>query len=177
MKTLVILVHPTLETSVINKAWAQALAGHVTIHNLYAAYPAGAAIDVAAEQALVEAHDRIIFQYPLYWYGAPSLLAEWMYQVFTQGWAYGPGGDALTTKEIGAAVSCGAPEEEFAPGRNQRHTLETFLSMYDGIASFARCTYIGFHAIYGTYAQDIAERLPANCSEYLRFATAPAAKH
>ena len=174
MKTLVILVHPSIETSVINKAWAEAVAGHVTIHNLYQTYPPGTPIDIKAEQALVEAHDRIVFQYPLYWYAAPSLLKEWMDTVFTEGWAYGEGGDALTTKEIGAAVSCGGKEAEFAPGGNQRNSLATYLAVYEGISAFARCKYIGFHAVYDTYSADIARRLPANCAQYLEFLTQPA---
>ncbi|WP_373811713.1 NAD(P)H-dependent oxidoreductase, partial [Porphyromonas loveana] len=68
-KTLVIVVHPDLDHSVINKAWTKAVEGAATIHNLYGQYPDGR-IDVAHEQALLEAHDRIIFQFPLYWYAA-----------------------------------------------------------------------------------------------------------
>ena len=34
-KTLVIVVHPTLSTSTINKAWSEAACGHATLHFLY----------------------------------------------------------------------------------------------------------------------------------------------
>ena len=61
-KTLVIVVHPTLSTSTINKTWSEAACGHATLHFLYDAYPNGASFDIAAEQALIEAHDRIVFQ-------------------------------------------------------------------------------------------------------------------
>jgi len=34
-KTLVIVVHPTLSTSTINKAWSETACGHATLHFLY----------------------------------------------------------------------------------------------------------------------------------------------
>ncbi len=173
MKTLVIVAHPHIEKSVINKRWIDALTGQVTIHQLYAAYPQGTPINVAHEQALVEKHDRIIFQYPLYWYAAPALLKEWIDSVFTDGWAYGAGGDAMVNKEIGVAVSCGGKELEFSARGNQCHPLTTYLSVYDGIAAFARARYIGFHAVYDTYNPQIQSIMEANCQEYIRFATAP----
>ncbi len=35
-------------------------------------------INVKREQELVENHDNIIFQFPLYWYSSPSLLKKWI---------------------------------------------------------------------------------------------------
>lgn len=169
MKTLVIVAHPNLAQSVVSKAWCETIQGHATIHDLTANYPDGK-IDIAREQALLEAHDRIIFQYPLYWYAAPAILKQWMDAVFTEGWAFGPGGDKMEQKQIAAAVSCGAPEEVFGEGAQQGHSLAYFLGVYDGIASFLRCQYKGFHAVYDTYNPRFKEDiLPANCQEYLRF--------
>ena len=61
-KTLIILAHPDLSQSVVNKQWATALKQHAdrfTVHELYAAYPQGK-IDVAAEQKLIEAHGALV---------------------------------------------------------------------------------------------------------------------
>lgn len=172
-KTLIVVAHPDLVHSTVSKAWIEALLGHVTIHSLYDTYPAGTPIDVAHEQALVEQHSRIIFQFPLYWYSAPALLKTWMDEVFREGWAYGSGGDAWVGREMGVAVSCGSSEDKFAPGQQQLHSLATYLSPYEGAAAFARATYIGFHAFYDTYNPTVADRLPENCEAYLRFATEP----
>ena len=139
-KTLVIVVHPDLTKSVINKAWAKAIEGAATIHHLYEQYPNGQ-IDLAHEQALLEAHDRIVFQFPLYWYAAPYLLKKWMDEVFTEGWAYGAGGDKMEGKEICAAVSCGSPKSAFAEGAQQCHTLRSYLNVFDGIAAFLRARF------------------------------------
>lgn len=89
--TLIIVAHPDLEHSVINKAWMEALTGHATIHSLCDAYPTGTPIDVAHERALVERHDRVILQFPLYWYSAPAILKQWTDEVFGEGWAFGKG--------------------------------------------------------------------------------------
>lgn len=75
MKILVLAVHPHMETSVVNKAWAEELSKHdnITVRDLYKEYP-DEAIDVAKEQQLCEEYDRIVFQFPLYWYSSPPLL-------------------------------------------------------------------------------------------------------
>ena len=97
MKTLVILAHPNLDQSTVNRAWADALAQQperYTVHELYRRYP-GERIDVAAEQALVDAHAAFILQFPVYWFNCPPLLKQWLDDVLTHGWAYGSRATAL----------------------------------------------------------------------------------
>ncbi|MDF2684641.1 MAG: ral stress protein [Brevibacillus sp.] len=78
-KTLVIVTHPTLNSSRINKRLTEELLIHeeVTVHLLYEAYP-DEQIDVEKERQLLENHDRIVLQFPFYWYGAPYLLKKWL---------------------------------------------------------------------------------------------------
>lgn len=97
MKTLVIVFHPAIDTSVANKRWLQELAQYpdrYTIHDVHQAYPDGN-IDVAREQALVEAHANVVLQFPMYWFNCPPLLKRWLDEVLAYGWAYGTGGDAF----------------------------------------------------------------------------------
>jgi len=82
-KTLVIVTHPNLNDSVVNKRWIQELEKHpeqFTVHSIYDAYPDGK-IDVAKEQALVEAHAHLILQFPMYWFSSPPLLKQWLDEV------------------------------------------------------------------------------------------------
>ena len=79
MKTLIIASHPHIAQSVVNKRWLDELAKHpdrFTVHRLYTAYPDGK-IDITREQALVEAHGGIVFQFPVYWFNCPPLLKQW----------------------------------------------------------------------------------------------------
>lgn len=115
MKTIVLLAHPNIEQSTVNKAWVDALAKNnpeIRIHNIYKAYPDWN-IDVLAEQKVLENYDRIIFQYPVYWYNMPPLLKKWFDEVFAYGWCYGPGGEKLTGKKIGVAISTGGIESVY----------------------------------------------------------------
>ncbi len=75
MKTLVILIHPDLKNSMVNKSWVTALAQHpdrYTVHDLHRLYPDGK-LNITQEQQLVESHDKIVFQFPLYWFNCPPL--------------------------------------------------------------------------------------------------------
>ena len=70
MKTLIIVTHPHIEDSLINKRWIEELEKYpeqYTIHQLYKVYP-DEHIDVKKEQQLIEQYDHIVFQFPLYWF-------------------------------------------------------------------------------------------------------------
>ena len=122
MKPLVLLAHPDLAASRVNKspvrrrrpartAWSAGI--------LYAEYPAqnlDEPLDVPAEQELLAACDRVVFQFPLYWYGVPPLLKKWMDDVLTHGWAFGRGGDALRGKELMIATSIGGRQTAYRAG-------------------------------------------------------------
>ncbi|GAA3332920.1 hypothetical protein GCM10020331_094910 [Ectobacillus funiculus] len=82
-------------------------------------------INVAHEQSLLESHDRIILQFPFYWYSTPSLLKQWQDEVLSYGWAYGEGGDKLHGKELGLAISTFGPEDSYQPTGYNHFTMET----------------------------------------------------
>lgn len=109
MKTLVILAHPDMESSRVNRRWKEELlqyTDNIALHELYTTYPDWK-IDVSREQELLETHDHIMLQFPLYWYSYPPLLKKWFDDVFTHGWAYGSKGNQLKGKRIGLAMSIG----------------------------------------------------------------------
>lgn len=105
-KTLVVVTHPNIEQSHVNKSWVEALKAHpelYTVHEIYKLYPDGK-IDVAAEQKLLESYDNIVLQFPMYWYSSPALLKQWQDDVLAYGWAYGSKGNALKGKKL--ALPC-----------------------------------------------------------------------
>lgn len=168
-KTIVIVAHPNLEKSVVNRYWANELVGKVSLRYLSEVAPLDKPLDIKQEQAVLEQYDRIIFQFPLYWYGAPALLKRWLDEIMTFGWAYGPEGDKLEGKELGVAVSCGGKEEEFSSSGYQLYTLSDYMKQYEGVAAFIRAKWIGVHTIYNTFGADIRERLITNSKQYLAF--------
>lgn len=128
MKVLVNLFHPGLEQSNVNQRWARALEARadITINKLYDQYPDWT-IDVGREQALLLAHDRIVFQQPFWWYSTPPLMKKWLDDVLTYGWAYGPGGRALRGKEWVSAISTGGPQESYQCGGYNNYSMSELL--------------------------------------------------
>jgi len=136
-KTLVIVAHPGLESgSLANRIiidTVETLPG-VAVRRLYQIYP-DFAIDVEAEQrALLEA-DRIVFQFPFYWYSVPGLFKEWMDRVLTYGFAYGSDGDKLKGKELLVSTTVGGPEASYGPDGYNHFTVDALLAPLEQTAN------------------------------------------
>lgn len=171
MKTIVILAHPDIEHSNINKAWITALRAKdpkVKIHNIYETYPDWK-IDVIAEQVQLEEYDRIILQYPLFWYSTPPLLKKWLDDVLAYGWAYGSSGGKLAGKEFGLAVSTGGAEDAYQ--ESVYGTIDQILKPMESTVKFINAKNIGRHIFHGALAPDAKDRLGANTEQYVNFIT------
>lgn len=170
MKTLVIITHPNLGKSVVNRRWKDELKKYperFTIHELYGLYP-DEKIDIEKEQQLVEAHDKIVFQFPIYWYNSPPLLKKWLDEVLTYGWAYGSrSGYKVADKKIALAVSAGGSAQDYS---DSGFTLQQFLLPFEASIGYVKAEYKSFHVYYGTDAEDKStERLEENAKDYVSF--------
>lgn len=93
MITTVFLFHPHLEDSRINARLARTARAATTpdnpihVRDMYALYP-DFHINVPTEQTTLTTTDRIVLQFPVYWYSCPPLLKKWEDDVLTHGWAY-----------------------------------------------------------------------------------------
>ncbi len=126
-KLLVLFAHPVFQTSLLNKSLLASLpkSTHITVHDLYECYP-NFMIDVEREQALLNSHDVVMFQHPMYWYSSPAILKEWMDLVFEHGYAYGSNGTALRGKSFISAVTTGGDSSNFRGEANMRELLRPF---------------------------------------------------
>lgn len=171
MKTIIILAHPDITHSNISKTWITSLNEknpEIKVHNIYELYPDWQ-IDTVAEQALLEEYDRVIFQYPLFWYNMPPLLKKWLDEVFAYGWAYGSTGDKLAGKEFGLAVTTGGIEDVYQ--ESVYGTISQLLQPMISTAKFVNAKYIGQHIFYGALAPDVDSRLAINTAQYIDFVT------
>lgn len=177
-KTLVVVGHPDLERSRVHRAWTLALreAGHATVHVLAERYSHGAPVDVAYEQALMRAHDRIILQFPFYWYSSPPRMKEWFDKVLQRGWAYGPGGRALSGKQLGVAVSTGSSAEDYRHEGRYGRTMEDLTAPYEVLA-----IHVGMDYLPGFFLNDVRkvtdEQLEVQCAAYCEHVVAAHAPH
>lgn len=143
MKTLVLVAHPNIESSRVNKKWKEAVLSipDLTVYDLYEKYH-NQPIDVEFEQQLLLAHDRIVFQFPLYWYSSPPLLKQWFDEVFTFGWAHGPGGTKLKGKDWVMAISIGSPEHSYQAGGYNLFSVSELTKPFQASASLVGMTYL-----------------------------------
>lgn len=151
MNTLVIAAHPNLTNSVINKAWLERLRqeeGNVTVHELYATYPDWT-IDAEREQQLLLEHDRIVFQFPFYWYSSPSLLKEWQDVVLAYGWAYGSQGTKLHGKEFMLAISTGGPEAAYQAGGYNQYSMSELTKPFQAMANLTGMRFLPTFTLQG----------------------------
>lgn len=143
MRILVLLAHPMLKTSVVQSAMLKAIGGldGIAIRDLYAAYP-DFAIDVAAEQQDLLAHDLVVLQHPFYWYSAPAIIKEWLDLVLENGWAYGPGGTRLAGRFLLQAMSTGGTEQAYHHQGRNRFEIEELLAPFNQTAYLCSMAYL-----------------------------------
>lgn len=186
-RTLVVVAHPDLSgASRVHKRWTAELAKHpdeFVVHNLYAVIPQEQhglvtlnETTVEAERALLAKHERIVYQFPVYWYSCPALLRTWMDSVYGFGWAYGgeqaqPGepGRMLAGKRFACAVSAGDIEANYCAEGTVGFTIDEVITPFRACANYvgATCEPHAF-AVYGTENGNLSdERLEAVTADYL----------
>lgn len=149
MKILVIASHPNLSQSRVNKRWLEELHkdNTITVHNLSEVYP-DEVINKEKEQALLLAHDRIVFQYPFHWYNIPPLLRKWQDVVLEYNWAFGPNGDKLRGKEYLVALSVGGPADAYQAGGYNNFTLSELLKPMQQTAHLTQMEYLPYFNVH-----------------------------
>lgn len=172
MKTLVIVIHPDINSSTVNKQWLEALNSfpeRFTVHQLYEAYP-DEKLDVSAEQRLVEQHDRIVFQFPFYWFNCPPLFKKWMDEVMTYGWAYGSrSGYKMAGKKVALAISLGIDQHEYNHSAKYKYTIEELTRPFELTFEYVKADYRPFFAYYGIELNSSKEWIDRSIPEYLYF--------
>jgi Putative NADPH-quinone reductase (modulator of drug activity B) len=172
MKTLIIVIHPDIKNSVINKRWIKELEKSPEkyhVHQLHEVYPTQQ-FDIAAEQKLIEEHDRIVLQFPYYWFNCPALLKKWMDEVFTHGWAYGSqSGHKLRAKKFALAISLGLKEEEVQPGATYKYSLEEMTRPFELTFEYLKADYRPLFAYYGMTYNPSEEWVEKSVPLYLKF--------
>lgn len=180
-----IAAHPAWRQSRVNQrllAGARALAmSGLDIQDLYASYP-DYAIDVAAEQARVDAAQLIVLMHPIQWYSMPALQKLWLDEVLTYGWAYGAAsaeagsyeqapagtpGTALRGKALWLVATTGGPEESYSTSSYNRHPFDAFLPPYQQTAALCGMRFLPPLVLHGAHmasAPDINAHVQRFCA-------------
>ncbi len=149
---LILFAHPRYEKSRVNRSLLQAVEGmpDVTIHDLYELYP-DFNVDMAREKELLKDHDVVIWHHPLYMYGAPAILKQWIDLVLEYGWAHGKDGVNLRGKMIFNTITAGGTRENYHAGGHNNFTVREFLYPYEQTAQLCKMAYLPPFVVHGTH--------------------------
>ena len=158
-KVLVLLAHPNMLASKMNKALAEAanqVAG-VQVVNIYD-YP----VDVETYREAVTAAKALVFQFPFYFRSAPHLLKQWTDEVhFVLNMEGIPAG-----KDFMVATTTGSEEEAYHHDGRHMYTMEEYLRPYEGMSRHAGMNWHKPLVAYGNPANpDLAEKQLAEAAE------------
>lgn len=169
---LVIVAHPALEQSRLNRRLMRAAAtlpvaaspARIEVRDLYALYP-DYLIDAEAEQAALANARLVVWQHPVHWYGMPPLMKLWLDTVLAFGWAYGPGGTALRGKDLWLVVSTGGGEASYRPDGYNRYFFDAFLPPYEQTAALCGMRFLAPLALHGAH-QLIDDEIDGNAAMF-----------
>lgn len=168
MKTVVFVFHPNLKESRVNKKLSESLSeeNNVVVRNIYDIYLNGE-IDVQAEQAIMEQADRIVLQFPFYWYSSPSLLKQWEDAVLQYGWAFGANGDKLHGKELLIVTTTGATG--YSRTESVKYTVEELLRPFQATSNLIGTSYLKPYIVSNSMAIDenIIDQIAKDYKNYI----------
>lgn len=168
MKTRIFLFHPHMDESRVNKTLAkEAKEAGFEVWNMYDVYP-DFKIDVKKERQILENTDRIVFQFPIYWYSSPALVKQYEDEVFTgDSWAYA-GGKALLDHELLLAVSPGADEAAYQRQGRVHYTMPELLRPYQATSVLIKTKFLTPFISYNASNISDAE-LGKRAKEYVEY--------
>lgn len=114
--------------------------------------------DVVREKQRLTEADLILFQFPIWWYSAPSVLHAYFEKMLIPGWAFGTDTPALKDKKVLISVTTGGKEEEYQADR--RGTIAQILyPIIFGSLKYCNMSVYEPLAVYNTIAAPEDERI------------------
>ena len=168
-KLLVYYAHPGHRYSHANRAMVQKAreVEGISFVDLYSDYPRHE-IDIDREQSRLLAHDVILFQFPVFWYSAPSLVKEWEDLVLEHGFAYGGGGDKLAGKRLMLAITAAGPADAYTADGYQGFPIRTFLTPFEQTARLCHMHFSAPYVLFGALEATATGGIEAHAEGYLR---------
>ncbi|MCQ9210164.1 NAD(P)H-dependent oxidoreductase [Granulicatella seriolae] len=131
MRTLVIISHPSIDESASQQFLLACGKGRksLTVRHLdrLVGGPLDRFFDKEVELDFLRQADRIIFQFPLYWYSCPGSLKLWMDQVLDLS-------GSLANKEFGIVLTLGLPASHFQIGGREVYSISELLRPFQALA-------------------------------------------
>ena len=164
-KTLVLFAHPYFEHSTTNVRLLECYddMDNVTFRDLYEDYP-DFHIQPFRERKRIVEYERIIFHFPIIWFGLPPLLKLWIDEVFDMRWISENGINILSGKDALIITSVGGRESNYSSEGKYKTEVEELLS---GLKVCLHVNNIDLKKIHIIYTADnlSEEELEFQCQE------------
>ncbi|TPR14752.1 NAD(P)H-dependent oxidoreductase [Apilactobacillus timberlakei] len=135
MKTLVIVSHPEYDNSMTESFLQQCQndideVDWLVLDHLTNNYE----FDIDKEQNRLIKYDRILLQFPMYWYSSPALLKKYEDDIFTRSFTYANEDGKLKGKELGIITTLGEPLKNYTVGGSEGFSINEILKPYQALA-------------------------------------------
>ncbi len=160
-KILLLSCHPDIEKSLGNKTLLSAVKDleGITVMDIYKEE-----FTVETYRKAFDEADILLFQFPLYWGSAPSMLKKWSDEIFIKliDNMAGKG------KKIMVAVTCGAAKSEFSPTGYNLYPIETLVAPYHLQANFSGMGWLPPFAVYDMENEELKAKSAAEGAKEYR---------
>lgn len=151
IKTIIFVAHPEVDSSntqqfLMESGRQLSQVDYVDLHREWQENEGR--FNIQAEQSRLLEYQRILFQFPLYWYQAPSILKEWIDQVFAvdqdlQGFT-----KRMAGKELGLVVTADVKASHYQAGGKVGWSLSELLTPYQALAKYFEMTFLPIFPIH-----------------------------
>lgn len=162
-QVVVLLAHPDIKSSQANKALVDAIQDleGAAIFNLYEMRPEEA-YDVDFWSKIISQASALVFQFPLHWMSAPSLLKKWQDEVFT----YLAKTPAVAGKALLVAVTTGSEYSAYRSGGKNCFTIDELLRPYQVSAIHAGMVWQTPVVAYGMGTANAGKSIAEGANNY-----------
>lgn len=133
----------------------------VAIYNLYEMRPEDA-YNIDLWSKIISQASALVFQFPLYWMSAPSLLKKWQDEVFT----YLAKTPAVAGKALLVAVTTGSEYSAYRSGGRNNFTMDELLRPYQASALHAGMVWQTPVVAYGMGTADAGKNIAEGVNDY-----------
>lgn len=150
-KVVILLAHPNIQESQANKMLVETVKDMdgVFVINLYEQEQP---FNVDEWLKIVSEASAIIYQFPLHWLSAPSLLKKWQDEVFT----HVSQTPSVAGKPLQVVVTAGSNASAYRSGGRTGFTVDELLRPYQVSATFAGMIWQTPIVAYGARTEDAA---------------------
>lgn len=128
----------------------------------YAVETGTLAADIVAEQDKLRRADLLILQFPIWWFGMPSIMKGWADRVFARGFAYLPGRKYDTGMMKGklalVSATTGTSADTYAPDGIDGDILSVLWPIHNGLLRYTGFDVLPPHVAYMPGRLDAAGR-------------------